>query len=105
MIFIYKWKIFYYIIFVVSALFLVLLEQDIVVGTVSAIASLGNVGPGFGYLIGPMGSYDSLSGLSKCIFIFNMMIGRLELIPFLALLHPDFWSFRKPNNLHKIKRI
>ena len=97
--------IFYYIIFVASAFFFVILEQDIVVGTVSAIASLGNVGPGFGHLIGPMGSYESLTFLSKCIFIFNMLIGRLELIPFLALLHPDFWTFRKANNLHKIKRI
>jgi Trk-type K+ transport system membrane component len=24
-----------------------------------------------------------------------MIVGRLELIPFLAMLHPDFWRLRK----------
>ncbi len=95
---------FYYTIFAVSAVILVYTEQNIVVGVSSAIASLGNVGPAFG-VVGPMGDYSSIHTISKIIFIFNMLIGRLELIPFLALLHPDFWSFRKRNNLHKTKQI
>ena len=95
---------FYYTIFAISAVILVYTEQNIVVGVSSAIASLGNVGPAFG-IVGPMGNYSSIHTISKIIFIFNMLIGRLELIPFLALLHPDFWSFRKRNNLHKIKQI
>lgn len=93
---------FYYTIFVISAVILVYTEQNIVVGVSSAIASLGNVGPAFGP-VGPMGNYSSIHTISKVVFMFNMIIGRLELIPFLALLHPDFWSFRKRNNLHKIK--
>ncbi len=93
---------FYYTIFVVTAVILVYTEQNIVVGVSSAIASLGNVGPAFG-TVGPMGNYSSIHTISKIIFMFNMLIGRLELIPFLALLHPDFWNFRKRNNLHKIK--
>lgn len=86
--------IFYYAIFVVSAVLLVYTEQNVVVGVSSAIASLGNVGPAFD-IVGPMGNYSSIHTISKLIFIFNMLIGRLELIPFLALLHPDFWSFKK----------
>ena len=96
--------IFYYTIFAVSAVILVFIEQNAVIGLTSAIATLGNVGPAFGEL-GPMGSFANLSVFSKLICIFNMLIGRLELIPFLALLHPDFWIFKKRNNLHKIKNI
>ena len=96
--------IFYYAIFAISAVILVYTEQNVVVGVTSAIASLGNVGPAFG-IVGPMGNFSSIHTISKIIFILNMLIGRLELIPFLALLHPDFWSFKKINNLHKIKKI
>lgn len=94
--------IFYYTIFALSAVSLIFIEQDVVVGLTSAISTLGNVGPAFGEL-GPMGSFSNLTILSKIICIFNMLIGRLELIPFLALLHPDFWILRKRNNLHKNK--
>ncbi len=94
--------IFYYTIFAISAVLLIFIEQDVVVGLTSAISTLGNVGPAFGEL-GPMGSFSNLTILSKIICIFNMLIGRLELIPFLALLHPDFWIFKKRNNLHKNK--
>ena len=92
---------FYYGIFVVTAIALVFIEQDAVTGMSAAIATLGNIGPGFGAVIGPMGSYADLELASKLIAIFNMFIGRLELIPFLALLHPDFWCIKKINNLHK----
>lgn len=86
--------IFYYTIFALSAVILIFIEQDVIVGLTSAISTLGNVGPAFGEL-GPMGSFRNLTILSKIICIFNMLIGRLELIPFLALLHPDFWILKK----------
>ncbi len=99
-----SFAIFYYFIFAVDAVLLVFIEQDTTVGLISAIATLGNVGPAFGEL-GPMGSFSGLTITSKFICILNMMIGRLELIPFLALIHPDFWVYRKRNNLHKNKNI
>ena len=37
-----------------------------------AVSSIGNIGPGFGKLIGPLGSYDSLQPLSKVIFIIDI---------------------------------
>ena len=82
---------------------MVYIEQNTIVGTTAAIATLGNVGPGFG-VIGPMGNYGSLEFLSKCICIFNMLIGRLELIPFLALFHPDFWYLKRTIKNSKIKK-
>ena len=90
--------IFYYTIFVITSVILVYTEQNVEIGVSSAIASLGNVGPAFG-ILGPMGNFSSIHTLSKIIFIFNMLIGRLELIPFLALLHPDFWSIKKIKKL------
>ncbi|MCD7739886.1 MAG: TrkH family potassium uptake protein [Candidatus Gastranaerophilales bacterium] len=96
--------IFYYTIFAISAVILVYTEQNTTIGVTSALTSLGNVGPGFGS-VGPVGNYSSMHTISKIIFIFNMLVGRLELIPFLALLHPDFWSFKKINNLQKNKNM
>ena len=86
--------IFYFMIFLATAFAVTLIECDFSVGISGAIATLGNVGPAFG-IIGPMGSYDSLSVATKIIFIFNMLIGRLELIPFLALFNKDFYNFKR----------
>lgn len=86
--------IFYFIIFALTAFAIILIEKNVTVGITSAISSLGNVGPGFG-LIAPNNSFSGLHETTKIIFIFNMIIGRLELIPFLAMLHPDFWYWRK----------
>ena len=95
---------FYYAIFVLTALLITFIEQDATTGVTAAIATLGNTGPGFGDVIGPMGSYSSLTVYTKIICIFNMLIGRLELIPFLALLHPDFWNFKRINACTKTKK-
>lgn len=86
--------IFYFAIFVVTAFFATLIEKNVTVGVMGAIATLGNTGPAFG-AIGPMGNFDFLNTSTKLIFIFNMLIGRLELIPFLAMLHPDFYNIKK----------
>jgi trk system potassium uptake protein TrkH len=85
---------FYLVLMTCSALVVTVVEENAVVGLVGTAATIGNIGPGFGE-IGPMGSFGGLSVLTKIIFIVNMVVGRLELIPFLAMLHPDFWSFRK----------
>lgn len=85
--------VFYYVIFVVSAFLISIIENNTIIGVTGSITSLGNVGPGFG-LIGPMGNFDILHPFSKIICMFNMLVGRLELIPFLAMLHPDFWKIK-----------
>lgn len=90
---------FYYGIFVVSALIMTFIEKDVITGVTASIATLGNIGPGFGSVIGVTGNYGDLHFISKLISILNMFAGRLELIPFLALLHPDFWNFKK-SDLH-----
>lgn len=86
--------VFYYFIFAISALLISIIENNTVVGLSGSISTLGNVGPGFGAIIGPMGSFATLQPATKIICIINMLIGRLELIPFLAMLHPDFWNIK-----------
>jgi trk system potassium uptake protein TrkH len=57
----------------------------------SAIAAtLGNVGPGFGFF-GPMGSYEPFSGQAKALMALLMVVGRLEIFPILLLLTRAFW--------------
>jgi len=55
-----------------------------------AVATLGNIGPGFGQA-GPMGSYAGFSDLTKLTLVAAMWIGRLEFVAVLVLLHPDVW--------------
>ncbi len=85
---------FYLVLMTTSAIVVTIIEGDAAVGVVGTAATIGNIGPGYGE-IGPMGSFGGLSAATRIIFIINMIVGRLELIPFLAMLHPDFWSFRK----------
>ena len=41
-----------------------------------------------------LGNFDGIHVLSKIIFIINMLVGRLELIPFLVLLQKDLWTLK-----------
>ena len=84
--------VFYFFIFALSAFVVGLIEKNPAVAVSGSITTLGNIGPGLSAKIGPMGSFDCLALSTKWIFIFNMLIGRLELIPFLALLHKDLWT-------------
>ena len=86
--------IFYFALFGITAFITGFIEQNSTIAVVGSIATLGNIGPGFGAL-GPMGSFDDLNTATKFIFMFNMLIGRLELIPFLAILHKDMWAIKK----------
>lgn len=85
---------FYLVLLLVSALVVTMIEGNAVIGLVGTAATLGNVGPGFGE-IGPMASFGTLHGLTKAIFILDMIVGRLELIPFLAMLCPEFWTISR----------
>jgi trk system potassium uptake protein TrkH len=50
----------------------------------ASLATLGNIGPGFGRL-GPFGSYRLLPDTSKLLLLFLMWVGRLEIVPVLAV--------------------
>ena len=85
---------FYFLIFGISTVVISILEQDTAIGITGAISSLGNIGPGIAPETGPMANFDSLHFASKILFVINMFVGRLELIPFLVLLQRDFWTLK-----------
>ncbi|MCL1827884.1 MAG: TrkH family potassium uptake protein [Oscillospiraceae bacterium] len=66
-------------------------SKDILTSAEAVFASLNNIGPEFG-LIGAAGSYYEFSVLSKIILSFNMVAGRLEIIPVLVLFTPAAWK-------------
>ena len=84
----------YFLIIAISSVIISLLENNHVLGFTAAVTALGNVGPAFGQ-IGPMGSFENLHTATKITLILNMLIGRLELIPFLVMLNPEFWQIKK----------
>ena len=86
---------FYLVILTLSAFLIAIIEQSTVIGISSAVSALGNIGPGLGKIIGPLGNYDSLNEISKFIIILDMYIGRLELIPFLVLFQKSIWTLHK----------
>lgn len=80
----------YIFLFVGSALLISLDNFDGITNFTSVVATLSNIGPGLS-AIGPMGNYAQFSVLSKLVFIFDMLAGRLELFPILMLFTRDTW--------------
>ena len=69
---------------------LVVLGADLVTGYTAAIGCLNNVGPGLGQ-VGPMASYAGFPDASKLVLVVAMWLGRLEILPVVALLHAGAW--------------
>lgn len=57
----------------------------------AVMATLNNIGPGFDG-VGPTQNFGDFSVLSKCVMIFDMLAGRLELFPLLMLFRPTVWK-------------
>ncbi len=53
-------------------------------------ATLNNIGPGLSG-VGPTQNFSAYSGFSKAVLIFDMLAGRLELLPMLVLFYPKTW--------------
>jgi trk system potassium uptake protein TrkH len=75
----------------VIAVLLGLTGLDVVTSVSGAAASLGNIGPGLGDIIGPAGNYAGLNDTAKWILAGAMLFGRLELIAVLVLFTAAFW--------------
>lgn len=83
---------FYLAILAFSSIVVCLIEKDPVASLIGSITTLGNIGLSLGHTLSSHNGFEDLTTATKLIFTFNMLIGRLELIPFLALLHPDAWK-------------
>ena len=66
-------------------------NSDLLTNFSAVATSLGNVGPGFSK-VGPSCNFAFFSPLSKLVLCFDMLAGRLELIPMLVLFSPSTWK-------------
>ncbi|MBP3695909.1 MAG: TrkH family potassium uptake protein [Clostridia bacterium] len=85
----------YIIVIAVSSMVVSLDGRDLTTTLTSVVACIGNIGPGLG-AVGPAGNFAHFSVLSKIVLSFDMLAGRLELIPMLMIFTPYAWS-RKYN--------
>nr|WP_297933589.1 TrkH family potassium uptake protein [uncultured Lachnoclostridium sp.] len=80
----------YFAVFVVSVLLISLENFNFETSFTSVAATLNNIGPGLDG-VGPMENFAKFNPFSKCVFMFDMLAGRLELIPMVILFSPWIW--------------
>ena len=83
----------YVMVFVISFFVISLDGYDFGTNFSAVLATLNNIGPGIGK-VGPAANYSVFSTASKLMLTFNMIAGRLELLPMLLLLYPKTWTGR-----------
>ena len=87
---VYIYFIAYIVIFIVSVLFISIDNFDFATSFSGVLTTINNVGPGIA-AVGPVENFAAFSPLSKIVFCLDMLIGRLEIFPFLVLFSPDLW--------------
>ena len=83
----------YMLLLAVSILLISLDGFDLVTIFTSVLTCINNVGPGL-EVVGPMGNFAGFSAPAKLLLSFDMLAGRLELYPMLALFSPRLWQKR-----------
>ena len=80
---------------IIAVSFLIVsLDEFSLITNLSAVAScFNNIGPGFDS-IGPTLNFSGYSALSKIVFIIDMLAGRLEIFPIIALFSRSAWGKR-----------
>jgi trk system potassium uptake protein TrkH len=57
----------------------------------AVLACFNNIGPGL-EAVGPTCNFSGFSDLSKGVLIFDMLAGRLEILPILVLFSAKTWN-------------
>ena len=81
----------YVAVFVVSMLCLSVENYDLETTFTAVAATINNIGPGLN-LVGPTANFSFFSNFSKYVLMFDMIAGRLELLPMLMLIYPPTWK-------------
>jgi len=76
--------------FFVVAIVVASFGVDMLTAFAASAACITNTGPGFG-AVGPASNYLALPDGAKAALMFAMILGRLEIFTFFALLVPEFW--------------
>ena len=75
----------------VGGCFMTLVDDlDVQSAMSSVIATLMNIGPGFGS-VGPSENFAHISGVGKWFLSWLMLVGRLEMFSALVIFYPSFW--------------
>ncbi|MEO5338568.1 MAG: TrkH family potassium uptake protein [Magnetospirillum sp. WYHS-4] len=85
---------FFYIYMLVFALLTVACTAaglDVITALSGVATAMGNVGPGFGTVIGPAGTFQPLPDAAKWLLALGMFLGRLELFTIIVLFSRAFW--------------
>ncbi|HIZ81948.1 MAG TPA: TrkH family potassium uptake protein [Candidatus Mediterraneibacter pullistercoris] len=83
-----------YIFVLIASVLIVSIDNfDFATSFSGVLTTINNVGPGISK-VGPVENFHMFSPLSKIVFSFDMLVGRLEIIPFLIILSPDLWRKR-----------
>lgn len=81
-----------YILIIIGSILIVSINNfDFATTFSSVLTTINNIGPGIA-AVGPVENFAAFSPLSKIVFCLDMLIGRLEIFPFLMLFSPSVWS-------------
>lgn len=78
-------------IYMASVLALSFDKMDFTTNFTAVVATLNNMGPGLN-AVGPTRNFYDYSIFSKFVLMFDMLAGRLELLPILFLFNPSCWK-------------
>lgn len=73
------------------AILMSLMGLDFITALTAPLATVTNVGPGLGPVIGPAGNFSTLPDAALWVLSAAMLLGRLEFMSVLVLLMPVFW--------------
>ena len=87
---VYVYTICYFVILCVSVLLVSVDNFDFTTNFTAVLTTLNNVGPGLAK-VGPVENFSAFSCFSKIVLSFDMLIGRLEILPIMMLLAAVTW--------------
>ena len=81
-----------YVFLIMASTFLISVDGfDFETNFSAVMATVNNIGPGLS-LVGPVSNFASFSMFSKIILTFDMLAGRLEIMPILILFSKSTWK-------------
>ncbi|MBQ4518750.1 MAG: TrkH family potassium uptake protein [Clostridia bacterium] len=83
----------YIVVFIISHLLLSLDTFSYATNFAAVATCINNVGPGL-EAVGPVNNFSGFSAFSKLVLSFDMLAGRLELVPMVVLFAPSTWKRR-----------
>ncbi len=81
----------YALVFVFSVLLISLDDHDFTTNFTAVAATINNIGPGLSK-VGPAENFGFFSNFAKYVLMFDMLAGRLELLPMIVLFAPMTWK-------------